>query len=380
MQDPIRQDFDQGSASKKQRLAGYSNPETDAMHAAYVASGMYALPGSTPSVEPLQTAQSLSSSAVMDDYSTSSTSLINSTATYLDYLDPHSAPAPSMTLPEEVEFAEPFLASRTPSGFPTPGNVTPRTAGKSKAVDSKRSRANSVPKDSGDEDGPPPSEERKAGKQAEKQKDVESGWIQESRVPGNQFQILSSILSRLKSARDSSTGRLLCETLLRPPSAAFAPSFYQVLHDPLTLEVVESRLMSSQYRSAEAFDKDLNQIFANAKRWIDPVKQELIYGDVLTLQRIYHDATKGDGTQSDGRSDESKSASRERTPLESIHFKGQNLQVGDWVHVFNPSKPAKCTIGQIWKIFRKKEWEICLTCDYPSADSAAWPTVLINGV
>lgn len=85
---------------------------------------------------------------------------------------------------------------------------------------------------------------------------------------------------------------------------------------------------------------------------------EIQYGDVLTLQRIYHDATRLDGITAQEQTDSTLARNNNDADLvllKSVNFKGEVYKIGDWIHLYNENKPTKCIPGQIFKLYKRKE-------------------------
>jgi chromatin structure-remodeling complex subunit RSC1/2 len=161
----------------------------------------------------------------------------------------------------------------------------------------------------------------------------------------------------------------LSQFIAQPPSRSYAPKFYET-PNPLTLEDIEQRLSSRAYSNAEAFDKDLWQVFQAAKAWLTPQRNLDGYGDLLALQRLYQELTKGDGsddaqsrpfakaTAATGKDQSSKT----KDYFDSLQFKGELLKVGDWVHLPNHANPSKPIVGQIFTFSKRKACVlVCLT-------------------
>jgi chromatin structure-remodeling complex subunit RSC1/2 len=86
---------------------------------------------------------------------------------------------------------------------------------------------------------------------------------------------------------------------------------------------------------------------------------------MLALQRLYHEATRGDGAQArapsrslQDRSTPGRIKPEDRHPstaietlYDSLPLKSEVYKIGDWVHLWNPDEPGKPIVGQIWKIF-----------------------------
>ena len=246
-------------------------------------------------------------------------------------------------------------------GIATPVSATPRPSkGKGRAETKRNLRSNSA----GSEDE---IVEEKKGKKEDRYPDADPGWLQPvSGYP--QAQVLMNLFQKIKGARDPQTGRSYCACLLRHPPSNNFPDFYSKIRDPVTLEIVEARLLGQQYHHPQQFDRDVTKMFSDARRWLSPSRNEIQYGDVLTLQKIYQDASRLDGVTSPepvvrSRNEDglTRINTKDRVILESINFKGETLKIGDWVHLFNEGNPAKPIIAQIWKLYKKKEW-VSLAC------------------
>ncbi|POY72927.1 hypothetical protein BMF94_4003 [Rhodotorula taiwanensis] len=234
--------------------------------------------------------------------------------------------------------------------------------------------------------------------------DVESGWLD---GPAD-AERLANIANRLRTYTDAS-GRVLATPLVDVPEPASRPDYYKLVTNPISLNVIEERIRAGFYTSAEAFDRDLHRLFEVAKLFIRPDATGTAYSDLMVLQRLYQELTKNDSSAD--RSVESASAAslasvsggpgnvlhskgedgaqgsdyknrattrpttRDKIFLDGIHFKGQTLRTGDWVHLLNPDSPGKPIIAQIWKTYKKPDsTQRCLSvCWYYRPEETVHP-------
>lgn len=168
---------------------------------------------------------------------------------------------------------------------------------------------------------------------------------------------------------------------------------------PISLQVIEHNVHAHAYSSPAAFETHILQLFADARLARKMGTQA--YSQVVRLQHIYlelvnwpcadsietieahmdavvHQASLqptpfstvpvGPGDASTNPSHrgmdmpppstseavaQARLHNREKVVLEHAAFKGQIYHVGDWVHLINPSDPAKPIVGQIFKILQK---------------------------
>ncbi|GAA5854738.1 hypothetical protein JCM8547_004051 [Rhodosporidiobolus lusitaniae] len=197
--------------------------------------------------------------------------------------------------------------------------------------------------------------------------DVENGWMRDDSA-GNP-QALLEILTKLRNYTDAN-GRPLATPLLDLPDRASRPDYYQRISHPISLNEIEDKVKLGAYPSAEAFDRDLHQLFQNVELVTPADSTSTAYSDLVVLQRYYHELTKrrsplelssdAQSTAALAGSDfKSRATARPTTKdkvfLDAINFKGDVLRVGDWVHLWNADNPAKPVIAQIWKTYKRSD-------------------------
>ena len=212
------------------------------------------------------------------------------------------------------------------------------------------------------------------------------GWMPEAISPDEAHAIYTLILSKLRGHKDPS-GRLLAAPLENTPDPEIDPDYYVRVEKPTSLAAIEQRVNGREYANAVAFEMDVLQMFENGRRSY-PIGSQT-YGDIVTLQRLYHHLTKsksnpleqvdlkevaelvntadasknfssiphGPGFASAGSEGDltTRISSKMKTYYEHINFKGRAFRVGDWVHLINPSDPSKPIVAQIFKVSRRDD-------------------------
>ncbi|KAK9466672.1 hypothetical protein V1512DRAFT_286671 [Lipomyces arxii] len=130
------------------------------------------------------------------------------------------------------------------------------------------------------------------------------------------------------------------------------PDYFQEIKEPIALDIIKKRIKQRQYATVEAFMRDVNLMFDNAKQYNEP--GSLIYRDTVALQKVVQgvcadELSKPDSAYQDPESSSSKHA---RLPLDGIEHRGEIYRVGDWVHIVNLNDPSRPTIGQIFRTWQ----------------------------
>jgi chromatin structure-remodeling complex subunit RSC1/2 len=199
------------------------------------------------------------------------------------------------------------------------------------------------------------------------------------------------LLARLRSEKDPESLRPLSASINGLPAREKFPQFYQYIKDsqPPTLGSVEKHIRTNKVPDPTDFDSELCTIFSNARYWqtagissSDGEALPTFYGDVLGAQRLYQEISKGTGLSpasvmspaslasvqygpghlpADLKEDEdgemylevdlpsNRIPAARKTYLESISYKGEDLQAGTFVHLYNPTAPKLPIVGQIFK-------------------------------
>ena len=68
-----------------------------------------------------------------------------------------------------------------------------------------------------------------------------------------------------------------------------SPDYYDVIKQPMCLQMIKEKVDASAYKDWRAFEKDVLLIFANARQYNRPASQ--VYADAEALEKAYHLAT-----------------------------------------------------------------------------------------
>ncbi|PWN49502.1 hypothetical protein IE53DRAFT_317515 [Violaceomyces palustris] len=219
------------------------------------------------------------------------------------------------------------------------------------------------------------------------------GWMPEAPNAEEARDAYSAIVKEIKQFKDKE-GRRLAEPLEHCPDPETDPEYYVRIEKPTSISAIEQRIANQEYPTAADFERDVLQLFENARRSFPLGGQT--YGDVLILQRLYQQLTKanmktayaakadaagsmaslvaaaakeadasrafssmpfGPGFASAGTEGEltTRISSKMKTYYEHLNFKGKSFRVGDWVHLMNPSDPSRPIVAQIFKVSRRDD-------------------------
>ncbi|KDN50827.1 hypothetical protein K437DRAFT_267210 [Tilletiaria anomala UBC 951] len=233
------------------------------------------------------------------------------------------------------------------------------------------------------------------------------GCMSEADVAERVFGLLLDKLRayRYKSEESGSLWKQISSVLEFCPDRQADPEYYQKIERPISLSSIETRVKAREYADGAAFEQDMMQLFENVRSLFDARTD--IYGEMLVLQRFYQELVtwrKGsnlaeveahiDAVASAGMDDRtffctvpvgpgyatqpppgfgegmgaellpsttaqavlaSRISARDKVLYEHAVFKGHTFRAGDWVHMINPSEPAKPIIGQVFKAFQRHD-------------------------
>ncbi|KAG0049947.1 hypothetical protein BGZ83_005250 [Gryganskiella cystojenkinii] len=123
------------------------------------------------------------------------------------------------------------------------------------------------------------------------------------------------VLNIIKDHNDEE-GRQLAELFLELPDEDEYPDYYEEILRPIAVEDIEKKIKKDEYPTLEAFEKDMNQMFDNAKQY--NVEGSDVYADAEVLQRLFW------------------------------------TTIGDFVHLQNNSDPSKPLIALIYSLWEEK--------------------------
>lgn len=139
---------------------------------------------------------------------------------------------------------------------------------------------------------------------------------------------------------------------------------------PTSLSAIWSRISASEYPTTEDFERDVLQLFENVRRYFRAGSDE--YGSMLVLQRYYQHLTRsiadvmrpemdheaqdrnfastkyGPAEEDDIEGSGQAVASGDKVNVDHLLYKGQKIVVGDWVHLSNPTDPARPIVAHVF--------------------------------
>lgn len=142
----------------------------------------------------------------------------------------------------------------------------------------------------------------------------------------------------------------------------------------MTLTMIGQKITKAEYASTIDFEKDMLQLFYNARHYFVPGSTG--YRGVLILQRMYQHMTQSIETAKEDITDDAIAknyASLQFGPCEDqgegqgeapsqgekvvvpfLRYKGQTISVGNFVHLSNPTDPSRPIIAQVFKTRREE--------------------------
>ncbi|CED84001.1 Chromatin remodeling complex RSC, subunit RSC1/Polybromo and related proteins [Phaffia rhodozyma] len=109
-----------------------------------------------------------------------------------------------------------------------------------------------------------------------------SGSANGSRLTPQQYDQCNSILIAVLQAKDGA--RLIATNFKTLPAANEWPDYYETIAEPICLDEIQSKLRSGEYSSPQAFYRDLQLVFLNAKQYNED--DSLIQKDAERLEEI----------------------------------------------------------------------------------------------
>ncbi|KAG0254129.1 hypothetical protein BGZ95_006125, partial [Linnemannia exigua] len=153
------------------------------------------------------------------------------------------------------------------------------------------------------------------------------------------------ILDVIKDHEDKG-GRKLAELFLELPSAKEYPDYYDEITKPIAIGDIEEKVDQGDYPTLESFEKDVNQMFDNAKQY--NAEGSDVYLDAEELQQLFW---KSIGKNGRGRQSKGKRPRKHENELQEVFHNGDVFKVGDFVHIRNESDPSKPIIGLIFGLW-----------------------------
>ncbi|KAF9902978.1 hypothetical protein EC991_004312 [Linnemannia zychae] len=153
------------------------------------------------------------------------------------------------------------------------------------------------------------------------------------------------IVDVIKDLEDKE-GRQLAELFLELPSAKEYPDYYDEITKPIAIGDIEEKIDQGEYLTLESFEKDMNQMFDNAKQY--NAEGSDVYHDAEELQQLFW---RSIGKNGRGRQSKKKVPKRHENELREVYHNGDVFKAGDFVHIRNDSDPSKPIIGLIFGLW-----------------------------
>ncbi|KAG0206411.1 hypothetical protein BGX28_002127 [Mortierella sp. GBA30] len=157
------------------------------------------------------------------------------------------------------------------------------------------------------------------------------------------------ILGTIKNHEDK-TARQMAELFLELPSEEEYPDYYEEISKPIAIDNIEEKISQGAYQTLEAFEKDVNLMFENAKQY--NAEGSDVYLDAVELQQLFW---KTIGKNGRGRQTKGKRARKHDKELPEVVHNGETYRVGDFVHIQNEGDTSKPTIGLIFSIWEDEK-------------------------
>ncbi|XP_051986162.1 polybromo 1, like isoform X1 [Xyrauchen texanus] len=101
---------------------------------------------------------------------------------------------------------------------------------------------------------------------------------------------LKMLYAALTEARETGTGRRLCDLFMVKPSKKDYPDYYQVIQDPMDLRTIENNIRTDRYNKEDALMDDIKLMFRNACHYNEEGSQ--VYNDANILEKIVNEKQK----------------------------------------------------------------------------------------
>ncbi|KAF9926963.1 hypothetical protein FBU30_003605 [Linnemannia zychae] len=153
------------------------------------------------------------------------------------------------------------------------------------------------------------------------------------------------IIDMIKDHEDKS-GRHLSTLFLELPNANEYPDYYDEITKPIAIGNIEEKIDQGDYPTLESFEKDVNQMFDNAKQY--NAEGSDVYLDAEELQHLFW---RSIGKNGRGRQSKGKRPRKHENELQEVYHNGEVYKVGDFVHIRNDNDPTKPIIGLIFGLW-----------------------------
>ncbi|XP_042741447.1 protein polybromo-1 isoform X7 [Lagopus leucura] len=103
-------------------------------------------------------------------------------------------------------------------------------------------------------------------------------------------QRMKILYNAVLEARESGTGRRLCDLFMVKPSKKDYPDYYKIILEPMDLKMIEHNIRNDKYVGEEAMIDDMKLMFRNARHYNEEGSQ--VYNDAHMLEKILKEKRK----------------------------------------------------------------------------------------
>ncbi|NXC43237.1 PB1 protein, partial [Penelope pileata] len=103
-------------------------------------------------------------------------------------------------------------------------------------------------------------------------------------------QRMKILYNAVLEARESGTGRRLCDLFMVKPSKKDYPDYYKIILEPMDLKMIEHNIRNDKYIGEEAMIDDMKLMFRNARHYNEEGSQ--VYNDAHMLEKILKEKRK----------------------------------------------------------------------------------------
>ncbi|XP_054072656.1 protein polybromo-1 isoform X15 [Rissa tridactyla] len=103
-------------------------------------------------------------------------------------------------------------------------------------------------------------------------------------------QRMKILYNAVLEARESGTGRRLCDLFMVKPSKKDYPDYYKIILEPMDLKMIEHNIRNDKYVGEEAMIEDMKLMFRNARHYNEEGSQ--VYNDAHMLEKILKEKRK----------------------------------------------------------------------------------------
>lgn len=156
---------------------------------------------------------------------------------------------------------------------------------------------------------------------------------------------IKAILKGIRKPKDA--GGLKIRFFERMPDKGSNPDYYQVIKNPIALDLIKRKAKRKKYQSLDHFMEDIKLMFENAMTYNEDDSE--IYQDAAELlqeAQALADAEKA-------KPDDEFLDEDGRLPLpQGIFHNGDFWRVGEWVHIANVNDVTKPIVAQIYRTWQ----------------------------